>query len=247
MKLAVLIDADNISAASAKEILAKVAELGEPITKRAFGNITAFSGKEGWKNAVRQFGLDARPQLSNVDRKNTADFAMIINAMDCLASGKYDGFVLVSSDSDFTSLAQRLRDDDKQVFGIGDDRAPVSFRMACTQFINLTAPTVKIPVQPAPHKVEAPVPATPTPASAPTMVPPLVPPVDISKEPTPFQKIVECLQKQKCRKLATLQNSLANLKKTPEETEKIIRVMKAKGIIVVDEENDKIAWKNVNK
>ena len=137
MKLALLIDADNIAPSNAEEIFSIANKLGETITRRAFGNISVFSGKDGWKEAVREYAIEARPQVTNLDRKNTADFALIIDAMDCLASGRYDGFVLVSSDSDFTSLAQRLRNDDKAVYGIGDSRALVSFRNACTQFFDV--------------------------------------------------------------------------------------------------------------
>ena len=137
MKLVVLIDADNISPFYADDVFTIVERHGEAITRRAFGNVTVFTGTAGWKDAVRKYAIEARPQVSNIDRKNTADFALIIDAMDCLASGRYDGFVLVTSDSDFTSLAQRLRNEDKAVYGIGDNRACISFRKACTEFFEL--------------------------------------------------------------------------------------------------------------
>ncbi len=138
MKLVVLIDADNIHATDAEEIFSIVDKLGEAVTRRAFGNLAVFSGKDGWKESVRKYAISALPQVNNLDRKNTADFALIINAMDCLASNHYDGFVLVSSDSDFTSLAQRIRDEGKAVYGIGYLHAPESFRNACTEFFLLS-------------------------------------------------------------------------------------------------------------
>lgn len=97
MRLAVLIDADNISGTDVKEVFDIAERLGEAITRRAFGNVTIFSGKGGWKEPVRNFAIEARPQVGNVDRKNAADFALVIDAMDCLYSGRYDGLVLVSS------------------------------------------------------------------------------------------------------------------------------------------------------
>ena len=141
MKLVVLIDADNISPFYADDVFTIVERLGEAITRRAFGNVTVFTGTAGWKDAVRKYAIEARPQVSNIDHKNTADFALIIDAMDCLASGRYDGFVLVTSDSDFTSLAQRLRNENKAVYGIGDNRACISFRKACTVFFELKEKT----------------------------------------------------------------------------------------------------------
>ena len=269
MKLAVLIDADNINPADAEEVFAIASRLGEVITRRAFGNITVFTGKDGWKEQVRLHAIHAFPQVSNIDRKNTADFALIIDAMDCLASQRYDGFVLVSSDSDFTSLAQRLRDDDKAVYGIGDERAPTSFRNACSEFFELTtrekttdakaanAPAATVeapPVAPPPAKQPAPEPPPTEAAAASTAAAPAnaatqekkpaagTVPDASAKQPTEFQKIVEKLQNQNCKKLATLQNALKTMKKPQEEIEKIINAMKKQKIISIDN-GGKVTWK----
>ena len=239
MKLTVLIDADNISASDAKEIFDIAEKLGEIITCRAFGDVTVFSGKDGWKEPVRNFAIEARPQVSNIDRKNTADFALIIDAMDCLFSGRYDGFVLVSSDSDFTSLAQRIRDEDKNVYGIGDERAPVSFRKACTEFFELKPKAAQSIVKASAKAVNPPKMPSPTkakPESSTTIAP---------KPPTEFQIVVADLRQRKCKKVSTLQNWLMkNLKKTAGETEKIIKAMKSLGFISIDE-NNKVTWLNM--
>ena len=239
MRLAVLIDADNISWTDAKEVFDIAERLGEAITRRAFGNVTIFSGKDGWKEPVRNFAIEARPQVSNVDRKNAADFALVIDAMDCLYSGRYDGLVLVSSDSDFTSLAQRIRNDGKAVYGIGDGRASISFRKACTEFFELK-PKEALPIVSAQPGATNP-PQTPQPAKvAPAPLTSATP-----RQPTEFQKIVADLQKRKCKKLVTLQNWLMkNLKKPADETEKIIKAMKSRGFISIDE-NNKVTWLNM--
>ncbi len=256
-KLALLIDADNISSDLASQIFDIIASLGEAITKRAFGDISVFNGKDGWKEPVRQYAIEAFPQVSNVDRKNTADFSLIINAMDCLASGKYDGFVLASNDSDFTSLAQRLRNDNKLVYGMGDERATISFRSACTRFFELTRPcstceVINTPLVAEPVKAPAEAPTLLS-ASCPSVSPiqnekPTVSssvvdvPVSASaKAPTEFKRIVAILQKQKCKKLVTLQHALHTLQKPDKDIEKIIKAMKSQGYISIDE-NNRITW-----
>ena len=188
---------------------------------------------------MRNFAIEARPQVSNVDRKNAADFALVIDAMDCLYSGRYDGLVLVSSDSDFTSLAQRIRNDGKAVYGIGDGHAPISFRKACTEFFELK-PKEALPIVSAQPEATNP-PQTPQPAKvAPAPLTTATP-----KQPTEFQEIVADLQKRKCKKLVTLQNWLMkNLKKPADETEKIIKAMKSRGFISIDE-NNKVTWLNM--
>ena len=238
MKLALLIDADNIKPSDAEEIFTIAKELGDAITRRAFGNVTAFTGKDGWKEAVREYGIEACPQVTNIDRKNTADFALIIDAMDLLHSGRYDGFVLVSSDSDFTSLAHRLRNEGKVVYGIGDDRAPKSFCASCTKFFEVRKKEDKATEEPA-QKESAPSELQQNQPSAPENQPKKVTPSSTGK--TEFKTIVAALRKQKCKKLQTLRNSLKNCKKEGEEAERIIRAMKNGGYISVDE-NDKITW-----
>lgn len=137
--LAVLIDADNINASYAGEIFDVIGKRwGRAVTKCTYGNLSAFYGAKGWKEAVLQYALEAYPQVPNTGYKNNADFALIIHAMDLLAKSRYDGFVIVSSDSDFTSLVIRLRNEMIPVYGIGDGRACASFRRACTEFVELT-------------------------------------------------------------------------------------------------------------
>ena len=258
MKLAILIDADNIAPADADEIFATAAKLGEPITRRAFGSVAVFTGKEGWKAAVREHAIEARPQVNNIDRKNTADFALIIDAMDCLAKGRCDGFVIVSSDSDFTSLAQRLRDDGKEVYGIGDDRALQSFRKACTQFFELKkkAPAPPAPTQPAsPAQPKQPAkpkqPAQPK-KNAPNPKQPAQP-KQAAPEPkqpaspapqTEFQEIVAKLRERGCKTLVSLHNCLKdNLNKTDQEAGNIIASMINGNIISLSaDEANKITW-----
>ncbi len=271
-KLALLIDADNINSDLALQIFDKIASLGEAITKRAFGNISVFSGQDGWKEPVRQYAIEAFPQVSNIDRKNTADFSLIINAMDCLASGKYDGFVLASSDSDFTSLAQRLRNDNKLVYGMGDERATISFRSACTQFFELTRPcstceVINTPLVAEPVKVVAePVKVVAEPVKAPAEAPTLlstscpsvspiqnkqptvsssmvdVPASASAKIPTEFERIVADLQKQKCKKLVALQHALMNLLRKPEEGTKKIIKAMKSQGYISIDENNRITW-----
>ena len=236
MKLAVLIDADNISSTYAEEVFAIAESLGEVITRRAFGNVTVFIGKDGWKEPVRNYAIEARPQVSNVDRKNTADFALIIDAMDSLVSGRYDGFVLVSSDSDFTGLAQRIGNEGKAVYGIGDERAPVSFRKACKKFFELKEDDAKYCANAQDAHQNEPASSQDSNPNAEQAV------ASVTKPPTEFQKIVADLQKRKCKKLATLQNWLMkNLKKSELETEKIIKAMKSRGFISIDE-NNRVTW-----
>ena len=135
--LAVLIDADNISAASAEAIFKKVCSLGEPIIRRAYGMVNCFSGDGGWNLALREYGIAARPQISNVAGKNVADIALVIDAMEFLYKSPCDGICIVSSDSDFTALASKIREVGKAVYGMGEAKTPASFRVSCTRFFEI--------------------------------------------------------------------------------------------------------------
>ena len=135
--IAVLIDADNVSATSVEGIFKIVARLGEPIVRRAYGMVSCFSTTDGWTKAQREYGIVARPLVSNVTHKNVADIALVIDAMSLLYKSHCQGICIVSSDSDFTALAARIREESKAVYGIGEAKTPDSFRRACTEFFLL--------------------------------------------------------------------------------------------------------------
>ena len=137
MRVAVFIDADNISAASAADIFAHVRKLGEPIIRRAYGTVKCFSSSGGWQRVQREYGIVARPQVSNVTGKNVADIALVIDAMEALYRSECQGICIVSNDSDFTALAAKIREGGKAAYGFGGKNTPASFRAACTRFIEL--------------------------------------------------------------------------------------------------------------
>jgi len=135
-KLAVLIDAENVPYSNIKEMLAEIAKYGTPTFKRIYGDWTKPTAS-GWKSVLLQNGITPIQQYSYTTGKNASDSAMIIDAMDILYTGKVEGFCLVSSDSDFTRLATRLREAGMKVFGIGEKKTPVPFIAACDKFIYL--------------------------------------------------------------------------------------------------------------
>ena len=132
--LAVLIDADNIPAKYAEAILKEITGLGEPALRRVYGD---WSGGHlrGWADKVLELGLVAHQETANTKGKNASDIGLVIDAMDILHAGRFDGFVLVSSDSDFTRLASRIREEGLDVIGIGEGKAPESLRNVCNRFI----------------------------------------------------------------------------------------------------------------
>ncbi len=131
---AVLIDADNIPAKFAGAILKEIASLGEPALRRVYGDWS--SGRlDRWSKEVRELGLVAHQETANTVGKNASDIGLVIDAMDILHTGRFDGFVLVSSDSDFTALANRIREQGLDVIGIGEAKAPESLRNVCNRFI----------------------------------------------------------------------------------------------------------------
>ena len=132
-RFAVLIDADNVSPKYIKYILNEVSDLGVATYKRIYGDWTD-TEKKSWKNVLLDWSVNPIQQYSYTTGKNSTDSAMIIDAMDILYSGNVDGFCLVSSDSDFTRLAQRLREAGMFVMGIGEQKTPKQFRAACDAF-----------------------------------------------------------------------------------------------------------------
>ena len=133
-RLAVLIDADNTAAKWADAIFEEIATLGEASVRRIYGD---FSGPHlrSWEKKLAGLAVIAHQQFAYTKGKNSSDIALVIDAMDLMHTGRFDGFVLVSSDSDFTRLAGRLREQGLQVFGIGRTNTPEAFRKACKRFI----------------------------------------------------------------------------------------------------------------
>lgn len=132
--MAVLIDGDNIPSAYVKEMMEEIAKYGNPTIKRIYGDWTnPRLGK--WKSILLENAITPIQQYGYTQGKNATDSAMIIDAMDILYSGKVNGFCIVSSDSDFTRLATRLREAGMQVFGIGEKKTPNPFIVACDKFI----------------------------------------------------------------------------------------------------------------
>ena len=134
LKLAVLIDGDNIPSVYVKEMMEEIAKYGNPTIKRIYGDWTKPSLSK-WKKLLLEYAITPIQQYGYTTRKNATDSAMIIDAMDILYSEKVDGFCLVSSDSDFTRLATRLREAGMKVFGIGEKKTPDPFIVACDKFI----------------------------------------------------------------------------------------------------------------
>jgi len=139
-RLAVLVDADNAQPAIIEELLAEVAKYGTAHVKRAYGDWTGTNLK-GWKDQLLAQSIQPIQAFAYTSGKNSTDSAMVIDAMDLLYSGRFDGFCLVSSDSDFTRLAARLRESGLIVYGFGERKTPKAFVAACDKFIyieNLT-------------------------------------------------------------------------------------------------------------
>ena len=146
-KLAVLIDADNAQASVIQELLAEVSRYGTSTIKRAYGDWTTTNLK-GWKDVLHTMAIQPIQQFSYTSGKNATDSALIIDAMDVLHAGSVDGFCLVSSDSDFTRLATRIREAGLVVYGFGERKTPAPFVAACDKFIY----TEILRAEPAPEK-----------------------------------------------------------------------------------------------
>lgn len=150
-RLAVLIDADNAQASMASELLTEASRYGTATIKRAYGDWTTPNLK-GWKEVLHRLAIQPVQQFSYTSGKNSTDSALIIDAMDLLHSGQVHGFCLVSSDSDFTRLATRLREAGLLVYGMGEKKTPEPFVAACDKFIYTeilrgddTAPAMSVP------------------------------------------------------------------------------------------------------
>jgi len=136
LRLAVLIDADNIPYSNVKGMLEEIAKYGTPTFKRIYGDWTKPT-ISGWKSVLLENAITPIQQYSYTKGKNSTDSALIIDGMDILYSGKVDGFCIVSSDSDFTRLATRLREAGMKVIGIGERKTPHPFIVSCDKFIYL--------------------------------------------------------------------------------------------------------------
>lgn len=136
LHLAVLIDGDNVPSGYVKEMLEEIAKYGNPTIKRIYGDWTN-PGLIKWKKVLLENAISPIQQYGYTVGKNATDSAMIIDAMDILYSGKVNGFCLISSDSDFTKLAMRLREAGMVVYGIGEKKTPNPFIVACDKFIYL--------------------------------------------------------------------------------------------------------------
>ena len=133
-RFAVLIDADNTSPQIAEGLFEEVAKFGEASVRRIYGDFSSPQLKS-WAEILQKHAIDPYQQFAYTKGKNASDIALVIDAMDLLHSGRFDGFCLVSSDSDFTRLASRLREQGADVYGFGAQKTPESFRQACRRFI----------------------------------------------------------------------------------------------------------------
>lgn len=134
LRLAVLIDADNAQAAVIESLLAEIARFGEATVKRIYGDFTA-PASASWKKVLQKYAIKPVQQFAYTTGKNATDSALIIDAMDLLYTRKFDGFCLITSDSDFTGLAMRLREEGLTVLGFGEKKTPDAFRNACHKFV----------------------------------------------------------------------------------------------------------------
>ena len=135
-RLAVLIDSDNTTASLTTELLQEIANFGTPTVKRAYGDWTT-QALVGWKEELLRHAIQPMQQFAYTTGKNSTDSALIIDAMDLLYAGNLEGFVIVSSDSDFTRLATRLRESGMTVYGLGRRKTPEAFVAACDRFVYL--------------------------------------------------------------------------------------------------------------
>jgi len=147
-RLAVLIDSDNTTASLTTELLEEIAKYGTPTVKRAYGDWTT-QHLVGWKDELLRHAIQPIQQFAYTRGKNSTDSALIIDAMDLLYAGNLEGFVIVSSDSDFTRLATRLRESGMTVYGLGRRNTPEPFVAACDRFVYLDL-LKEVPEAPAP-------------------------------------------------------------------------------------------------
>ena len=134
LRLAVLIDADNSQAVVIEGLLAEIARFGEATVKRIYGDFTS-PHSASWRKVLQKYAIKPVQQFAYTTGKNATDSTLIIDAMDLLYTRKFDGFCLVTSDSDFTGLAMRLREEGLTVLGFGEKKTPEAFRNACHRFL----------------------------------------------------------------------------------------------------------------
>ncbi len=166
-RFAVLIDADNTSPRIVAGLFEEIAKFGEASVRRIYGDFSSPRLKS-WSDVLQKYAIDPYQQFAYTSGKNASDIALVIDAMDLLHSERFDGFCLVSSDSDFTRLASRLREEGADVYGFGARKTPESFRQACRRFIyteNLAPEPQPRAAQAAPKEGPAP-PSAQTPGSA---------------------------------------------------------------------------------
>jgi len=163
--LAVLIDADNVPARYAEAILKEITTYGEPGLRRVYGDWSS-QQLSGWTKTAQKLGLVQHQQTANTKGKNASDIGLVIDAMDILHDGHFDGFVLVSSDSDFTRLASRIREQGQIVIGIGEAKTPESLRNVCNRFVEIENIYEEPETVPARGRAEAPKPGRLAPEDA---------------------------------------------------------------------------------
>ena len=174
LRLAVLIDADNAQAAVIEGLLAEIARFGEATVRRIYGDFTAPTSSS-WKKVLQRYAIKPVQQFAYTTGKNATDSTLIIDAMDLLYTRKFDGFCLITSDSDFTGLAMRLREEGLTVLGFGEKKTPEAFRNACHKFVftEILRPSTAVVPAGRPPKVEgepkAAPPQTPTEATEPKL------------------------------------------------------------------------------
>lgn len=153
LRLAVLIDADNAQAAVIEGLLAEIARFGEATVKRIYGDFTAPTSAS-WKKVLQKYAIKPVQQFAYTSGKNATDSTLIIDAMDLLYTRKFDGFCLITSDSDFTGLAMRLREEGLTVLGFGEQKTPEAFRNACHKFVftEVLRPTPAVETARSPQK-----------------------------------------------------------------------------------------------
>ena len=150
--LAVLIDADNAQASIIEGLLSEIAKFGVASVKRIYGDWTTPNLGQ-WKTVLLEHSIQPIQQFRYTTGKNATDSAMIIDAMDLLYTGTFDGFCIVSSDSDFTRLASRIRESGKRVYGFGEKKTPQPFVAACDRFVYTEIFSLKIDAQEEPQKI----------------------------------------------------------------------------------------------
>jgi len=187
-RLAVLIDADNAQASVIEALLGEVARFGEATVRRIYGDFTSPTSS-AWKKLLNKHSIKPVQQFAYTTGKNATDSTMIIDAMDLLYTRRFDGFCLVTSDSDFTGLAVRLREEGLQVFGFGEQKTPEPFRNACHRFVFTEV------LRPPQAATAAPVLVTATATEEPPQQTPEVNTVALVRPQFPREFLIEALEK----------------------------------------------------